>query len=131
MFGSAAGNIIELNTLRNNPIGIQIWISGEGGTPIDWGGETATSPEVHYNNIYDNSYGAISTNLEGTIPMVMDATLNWWGHASGPSGDGGRKNPAGKVIGKGDAVSENVDWDPWLPQPVGHTKHDPVPPGLK
>ena len=132
MFGSAAGNTITGNTLRDNAIGIQLWISGEQPTPyINWGGETPTSPQVHYNNIYDNSsYGAISTNIQGT-PMVMDATNNWWGHASGPSGEFGRVNKAGKVIGKGDAVSANVDWDPWLPQPVGHTKHNPVPPGLR
>lgn len=38
MFGSATGNTITYNTIRNNPIGIQLWISGEGGTTIDWGG---------------------------------------------------------------------------------------------
>lgn len=131
MFGSAVGNTITGNTLRNNAIGIQIWISGEGGTTIDWGGETPTSPEVHYNNIYGNSlYGAKSTNKGGT-PKVLKATSNWWGHASGPSGEGGRINPAGKVVGKGDAVSLNVAWDPWLPQPVSLTPWDPVPPGLQ
>lgn len=35
----------------------------------------------------------------------MDATYNWWGHASGPSGEG---------PGTGDAVSANVDYCPWL-----------------
>ena len=118
MFGSATGNTITRNTIRDNPIGIELWISGEGGTTIDWGGETPASPQVHYNNIYGNSsYGAISTNIQGT-PMVMDATHNWWGHASGPSGDYGRVNKKGKVIGKGDAVSDNVEWDPWLHRPV-------------
>ena len=104
MYGSAAGNTIEHNTLRDNPIGIQLWISGEGGGSIAWEGETATSPQVHCNNIYDNSEGAISTNKAGT-PMVMDATRNWWGHISGPSGVG---------PGSGDAVSDDVDYDPWL-----------------
>jgi len=118
MFGSASGNTIIGNTLRDNEIGIQLWISGEGGTSIDWGGDTPASPQVHFNEIYGNSdFGAISTNIAGT-PMVMDAIHNWWGHASGPSGEGGRKNPAGKIIGKGDAVSLNVDWDPWLSQPT-------------
>lgn len=130
MFGSAEGNIITGNTIRNNPIGIQLWISGAGETTIDWGGETPTSPQVQYNNIYDNGFGAISSNIQSPN-MIMDATLNWWGHASGPSGQYGRTNPHGKIIGKGDSVSDNVDWDPWLPQPVFHTKHDPVPPGLR
>jgi len=106
MFGSAAGNTITNNTIRDNAIGIQLWISGEQPTPyINWGGETPTSPKVHCNNIYNNSsYGAISTNIQGT-PMIMDAENNWWGHASGPSGEG---------FGSGDAVSTNVDFTPWL-----------------
>ncbi|MBA7591353.1 hypothetical protein ES708_33507 [subsurface metagenome] len=62
---------------------------------------------------------------------MVNAACNWWGHASGPGGEFGRTNPAGKIIGKGDTVSDNVNWDPWLPQPVGHTPHHPVPPGLK
>ncbi len=104
MFGSATGNTISYNTLRDNPIGIQLWISGEGGTPIDWGGDIPASPEVHYNNIYNNGSGAISSNIQGT-PMVMDATLNWWGDNSGPSGVG---------PGTGDNISANVDYSPWL-----------------
>jgi len=111
MFGSAAGNTIIHNTIRDNPIGIQLWISGEGGTTIDWGGETPTSPQVHYNKIYNNSsYGAISSNIAGT-PMVMDATRNWWGSPTGPC----RELPNGKWVGKGDKVTENVDFVPWLP----------------
>ena len=62
--------------------------------------------------------------------IAVDAEYNWWGHASGPSGPDGRVNKKGKVIGKGDAILGNVDWDPYLPQPVGHTPHSPVPPGL-
>jgi parallel beta-helix repeat protein len=121
MFGSAAGNTITHNTVRDNPIGIQLWISGEQATPyINWGGETATSPQVHCNNIYDNSlYGAISTNILGT-PMVMDATNNWWGSASGPYH--ATLNPSGT----GNQVSDNVDFTPWAkwtppcgPPPVG------------
>lgn len=104
MFGSASGNTITGNTVRNNKIGIGLWVSGEGGTSIDWEGDSATSPQVHCNNIYDNTdYGAVSYNVAGTT-MVMDATDNWWGAASGPSGEG---------PGSGDAVSENVDYDPW------------------
>ena len=129
MFGSAEGNIITGNTIRNNPIGIQIWISGEGGGPIDWGGETPTSPQIRYNDIYDNGQGAISTNIQGT-PMILDATLNYWGRATGPTGPDGRTNKAGKEIGEGDTIFGAVDWDPYLPQPVFHTPHDPVPPGL-
>jgi hypothetical protein len=118
MFGSAVGDTITANTLRNNTIGIQIWISGNQSTPeINWGGETATTPQVHFNNIYNNSsYGAISTNVQGTT-MVLDATCNWWGAANGPSGAGS---------GSGDVVSGNVTFARWLgakitDQPTGCT----------
>jgi len=84
------------------------------------------NPAIHYNNIWNNAFG-INNQVE---EINLNATYNWWGHASGPSGDNGRVNKAGKVIGKGDAVSANVEWDPWLPQPVNHTPHHLVPPGL-
>ena len=53
------------------------------------------------------------------------------GSATGPSGPYDRTNPDDKEVGKRDSISDNVDWDPWLTQPVRHTKHDPLPPGLK
>ena len=96
------------------------------GTGVDVVG-TVTGTIINFNNIYGNGMGV--ANYCSTD--VIDATYNWWGHASGPSGADGRTTKKGKEIGKGDAVSANVDWDPWLPQPVGHTPHDPVPPGLK
>ena len=121
MFGSAAGNTITGNTLRDNPIGIELWISGQGGTTIVWGGETPTSPQVHLNNIYGNSlYGAKSYNIQGTS-MVMDATNNWWGDPTGPldpSDDtalGGWYNPSGL----GDPVSDQVKYDLYLAQESG------------
>jgi parallel beta-helix repeat protein len=102
MFGSAAGNTITNNTIRDNYVGIQLWISGEGGTTIEWGSENPTSPQVHCNNIYNNSYyGAISTNIQGT-PIKMDAENNWWGCKDGPGNPGC------------DAVSDYVVFTPWL-----------------
>lgn len=85
-----------------------------------------TGTLVNFNNFIANTNYGIYNGVASTI----DATNNWWGHASGPSGPDGRVNKKGKVIGKGDAILGNVDWDPWLPQPIRHTKHDPVPPGL-
>ncbi len=40
-----------------------------------------------------------------TITETFDAKYNWWGDPSGPSGEGG---------GSGAAVSEHVDFYPWL-----------------
>ena len=58
---------------------------------------------VHNNNISGNtSYGAaMDVGASGTL----DATNNWWGSATGPSGVG---------PGSGDAVSANVTYDPWF-----------------
>ena len=57
------------------------------------------SHSIHYTNIVGNTeYGAYSDTV------TLDATNNWWGDASGPSGVG---------PGTGDAVSHNVDYDPW------------------
>jgi len=81
------------------------------GTGIEIRG--ATGALVNYNNIAGNSWGVSNYDF-----VTLDATYNWWGHASGPSGQDGRVNKAGKVIGKGDAVSVNVDWDHWLRMPV-------------
>jgi len=54
---------------------------------------------AHYNNIYDNCvYGVISAAAGDTSTAVFDATNNWWGQSSGP----------------GDAISLNVDAEPWL-----------------
>ncbi len=127
MFGSASGNEIAGNTITNNPIGIQFWISGEGGTTIDWGGETAASPKVRSNNIYDNDVGAISSNIAGPN-MVMEAAYNFWGDVSGPNDPEGTSETDGTTCpdvelvsnedGLGDAVSENVRYCAWLTTPA-------------
>ncbi len=46
--------------------------------------------------------------------VTIEATYNWWGHASGPSG--GVVDPdTGRVAdGTGSAVSANVRFDPWI-----------------
>jgi hypothetical protein len=59
--------------------------------------------EVHYNTIRDNIiYGENNTSAG-----VANAENNWWGSCSGPSHP---SNP----LGTGDAVSDNVDFDPWI-----------------
>ena len=56
--------------------------------------------EAHFNNIVGNGFGVANYRSE-----TLDAIYNWWGDASGPSGFG---------PGDGDAVSDNVDFEPWL-----------------
>ena len=98
---TCSNGIIEGNTISNNAIGVYVEdVSG-------------IAPTINYNNIEDNSqYGVINDNTA----IVIDATYNWWGDNSGPydpSDDratGGDYNP----LGKGDKVSDNVDYRPWI-----------------
>jgi hypothetical protein len=59
--------------------------------------------EVHYNEIRDNIIYGENNTSGGTA----NAENNWWGSCSGPSHP---SNP----LGTGDAVSDNVDFDPWI-----------------
>lgn len=104
---------VSENTLSENDVGVGI------------GGDNVT---MRYNAVLENEVGidvaaganstAISSNdivgndvgLEYAGDGTLDATLNWWGDASGPSGDG---------LGNGDAVVGNVDYVPWLDAPFG------------
>lgn len=60
-------------------------------------------PKVNYNNIYNNTQYGVYRTYDPT--GVLNAECNWWGDTSGPSGVG---------PGTGDAVSGNVDFEPWL-----------------
>ncbi len=70
------------------------------GIAVGYNASDTSQVVAHYNSIAGNTdFGIFSTN------PVVDATLNWWGGASGPSGAG---------TGTGDAVSANVIFSPWL-----------------
>lgn len=128
------GNRVQYNTLHSVGVpniyveasSIEIYTNDISNGSFGMMFTTGSSGIANYNNIAGNEVGVINYTPEVTI----DATSNWWGHASGPGGDDGRVNEKGDIIGKGDSISGNVEWDPYLPQPSGHTKHDPVPPGL-
>jgi len=83
-------NFIQCNAIRNNTSG-----------GIRFLPDTVL-PAVHYNNIFGNALG-----LRNDCVLPVDATLNWWGQASGPT----HTSNAG---GTGDAVSDNVNFTPWL-----------------
>lgn len=126
---SETGNIIEYNLIENFDIGIYIigvnlytgsknlvtnttvrynnlTKNNVGFKQIGFEGDHS-SIALHYNNIFDNyDYGALVDTSYGTA--ILNATLNWWGDVSGPSGVGN---------GTGDAVSANVIYDPWLDSP--------------
>ncbi|MFC2099374.1 NosD domain-containing protein [Candidatus Bipolaricaulota bacterium] len=91
-FGLYLYNIVGTDILRNV-------ISGNTAAGISmWDG--SDDNVFRYNSIAGNAYGLY--NETGTL---VDAALNWWGDATGPSGEG---------AGSGDAVSTNVIYSPWL-----------------
>jgi len=95
--GTSDYNLITSNELSNNKYGID----HDSDTP-------GPHNEAHYNNIFGNTEYGVFSNPRYEI----DATKNWWGDASGPTH---ASNPAGS----GDAVSDNVDFDPWLVEEDG------------
>jgi len=83
----AASNVnITGFTIRNAVTGVLV-SSGSGN-------------ELHFSNIINNTTWGVN-NTSGNL---VDAEDNYWGDGSGPSGEGS---------GTGDAVSTNVDFDPW------------------
>ncbi len=83
------------NTIANNYQGIYFpggaWASNLSGV------------HINFNNIYGNTQFGIKAEADNT--GTADAENNWWGAKDGPSGVG---------PGSGDAVSDDVDYDPWL-----------------
>ncbi len=59
---------------------------------------------VNNNNIHDNYWGLFHSDY---LENVVDAKNNWWGDVTGPTHS---SNPSGT----GDAISDNVDYEPWL-----------------
>ena len=69
-----------------------------------WGysGKEAGPGNVFHNNCI---FGNADDGMENQTTTEVDAECNWWGSHDGPSGLG---------PGTGDAVSTNVDFDPWI-----------------
>ena len=87
------------NTITNNYHGVHIT-------------SNATGNIINFNNIVGNSpsgYGLYNENSS------VNATCNWWGDVSGPSGAGN---------GTGDAIYANIDYAPWLDSP--YPEGDPI-----
>ncbi len=86
--GSPATPNLFCNTITANDVGIHIYNNA--------------NPQIHDNDIRGNTtYGIQNDNFS----VEVIAENNYWGTADGPSGAG---------PGSGDAVSTNVDYDPFL-----------------
>jgi parallel beta-helix repeat protein len=92
---SVTDAIVKNNQLSYNPYcGVIVWGDGEG-----------SGIHINCNEITGNGiYGVESQRTTSNV----DATQNWWGDASGPT----HSTNSG---GTGNAVSDNVDYDPWTP----------------
>lgn len=97
---SSTPNRIYRNDIYNNDVGIMIWSTCPS---IDLSPYSPGAPEVRCNNIYNNPTWGLR-NVDTDPTYLINAECNWWGDPSGPSGAGS---------GSGDAVSNNVDYDPW------------------
>ncbi len=69
---------------------------------------------ANFNNIVGNKQYGI---FNGSTTDTVNATNNWWGDKSGPGGVGS---------GLGDAVSDNVNYDPWIGAEIENSKTDSV-----
>lgn len=121
---TATNNIlVQENDLTGNEYAISIqmdannttiWgnvISGNysGISTSNYYGVEAVGTEAHYNSIAGNTYGFINWNVLADI----NATLNWWGAADGPSADLDQDG-TWDYVGGGDAIWGNVIFSPWL-----------------
>jgi parallel beta-helix repeat protein len=95
--GASSETRIQGNEIRNNNLGIVIGEVARPGQPL----------YIRGNNIRGNKQFGIK-NWSGTL---IDARHNWWGDASGPAHS---TNPQGR----GDPVSDDVAFRPWLTQPL-------------
>ncbi len=110
---ASKGNTLDQNEINNNDIGILIrsgYIrSYDDGSWIPWISE---DNDINYNNISENAtYGMeYRDNTDNTDDdaIVINALYNWWGDETGP------ECAILNINAQGNAVSDNVDFSPWL-----------------
>jgi len=87
--------LVENNTITGNGHGIHV-----GSAPLTYP-IPPVGTVIHNNIVYGNTSSGLSVE---TDVLPVDATHNWWGDISGPSGVG---------YGSGDQVTSNVVYEPW------------------
>jgi hypothetical protein len=96
--GSFENFVVTDNDITANDYGVRVAGPADNDSLeyVDASVITVTQNDIAGNDIW----GAVNNGTNS-----LDATENWWGDADGPSGAG---------PGNGDAVNENVTYDPWL-----------------
>ena len=119
LFSGNANIRIDGNTLLNGMRGIRV----DDLDPLMPAGNSNIT--AHQNCIKGNAIAGLEV-APGDHTGVLDATLNWWGDASGPF-----ETPR-NMFGLGDKiidVDQNVAFDPWLKAPPGPpARQCPIPP---
>jgi len=90
---NSTDNVIEDNSLYSNE---------EDGIGLD---SNSANNTIHFNDIWNN--GEHGIEVMDDSGLVTNATNNWWGDDSGPY------HPTKNPNGKGDNVSDYVEFDPW------------------
>jgi parallel beta-helix repeat protein len=73
-----------------------------------WVWEFSRNNIAHYNNIYNN----LKFGMNVSYDSIVNATYNWWGDPTGPY------HPENNSNGKGEIITNNIEFDPWLTFPA-------------
>lgn len=111
--GNVTGDVTATgNTIKEGRNGIGIYPNANSSGPPG-------TISINRNNLETEVVGL---RVAKGVGETIDATNNWWGHASGPGGPDGRVNPAGKEVGQGSDIvvkgEGEVLFDPWLRRPI-------------
>ena len=102
-FYTVAGTEFTGNTFSGNELGGIYFLESVGGADF-------SNITVNFNDFLE---GGTKSGIMNTTPAEIDAEDNWWGNASGPTHADNTFN----VGNQGDAVSDLVDFVPWLNAP--------------
>ena len=92
---------VEENEIYNNDDSDDTKYVGSAGI---WLTSDASNVVIHTNCIAGNAEFGVNNEAAA----IVDAEDNWWGDPSGPH------HPTANPAGTGDAISDNVDFDPWI-----------------
>jgi parallel beta-helix repeat protein len=100
--GSSSSNTITDNIISNNDCGIFL-------------DHSSSHNKIHYNDIFNNiDFGICVEKID--FPVNATSTYNWWGDTSGPY------HQVNNTAGKGDDVTDYVEFEPWLTAPTNIIK---------